>query len=124
MWLQVGCTKAAVGQWRPLWLKSVSGAHFVSVCVLFYMEAIAIVTENGLRSIINDNFLYFNYVALLHSTLANVSMSPSRGWGTMAAVVQQRLPWFILFLRSTSMVDVFCVTNVLIHTSRRAVNLN
>jgi hypothetical protein len=26
----------------------------------------------------------------------------------MAAVVRRRPPWFIVFLRSTSMVDVFC----------------
>jgi hypothetical protein len=49
----------------------------------------------------------FNYVALLYSMLANVSMPWSRGWGTMAAVVQQRLPWFIVFLLSASMVVVF-----------------
>ena len=29
----------------------------------------------------------FNYVALLHSLLANVSMPQSRGWGTMVALV-------------------------------------
>ncbi len=32
-------------------------------------------------------FASFNYVALLYSTLANVSMSPSQWWGTMAAMV-------------------------------------
>jgi hypothetical protein len=62
----------------------------------------------------------FNYVALL--TLANVSMPWSRGWCTMAAVVQQRPPWFIVFLQSAKMVVVFCVKNVLISTLRRAVN--
>jgi hypothetical protein len=61
-------------------------------------------------------FSSFNYVALLHSTLANISMSPSQGWGTMAAMVRRRPPWFIVFLWSKSMVDVFCVTNVLIPT--------
>ncbi len=49
-------------------------------------------------------FSSFNYVALLHSTLANVSMSPSRGWGTMAAVVQRWPPWFIVFLHGWSFV--------------------
>jgi hypothetical protein len=61
-------------------------------------------------------FSSFNYVALLHSTLANVSMCPRRGWGTVAAMLQRRPPWFIVFLQSTSMVDVFCVTNELIPT--------
>jgi hypothetical protein len=40
----------------------------------------------------------------------------------MVAVVRRRLPWFIVFLQSASMVAVFCVTNVLIPTLRRAVN--
>jgi hypothetical protein len=39
----------------------------------------------------------FNDVALFHSMLANVSTSRSRGWGTMAAVVRRRPPWFIVF---------------------------
>jgi hypothetical protein len=30
---------------------------FLVFCVLFYLEAIAVVTENRLRNIINDNFL-------------------------------------------------------------------
>ena len=41
----------------------------------------------------------FNDVALLHSLLANVSTPRSRGWGTMAAVVRRRPPWFIVFSR-------------------------
>jgi hypothetical protein len=41
----------------------------------------------------------FNYVSLLHSLLANVSVHRSREWGTIAAVVQQRPPWFIVFSR-------------------------
>ena len=39
----------------------------------------------------------FNYVALLHSLLANVSAHRSREWGTIAAVVRWRPPWFIVF---------------------------
>jgi hypothetical protein len=35
----------------------VSGANFVSVCVLFNEEVIAVVTKNRLRSIINDKIL-------------------------------------------------------------------
>jgi hypothetical protein len=54
---RVGGTKAALGQWQMPWLETVSAAHFVSVCVLFYMDAIAVIAENRLRSIINDNFL-------------------------------------------------------------------
>jgi hypothetical protein len=61
-------------------------------------------------------FSSFNYVALFHSTLANVSMPQSRGWGTMATVVQKWPPWFVVFLQSPSMVVVFCVTSVLIPT--------
>jgi hypothetical protein len=38
-------------------MKGVSGAHFVSVCVLFYVDAIAVIAENRLRSIINNNSL-------------------------------------------------------------------
>jgi hypothetical protein len=38
-------------------------------------------------------FSSFNYVALLHSTLANISMPQSRGWGTMAAAGRRRPPW-------------------------------
>ncbi len=41
----------------------------------------------------------FNYVALLHSLLANVSAHRSREWGTIAAVVQRRLPWLIVSSR-------------------------
>ena len=36
----------------------------------------------------------FNYVALLHSLLANVSAPRSREWGTMTAVVRRRPPWW------------------------------
>jgi hypothetical protein len=39
----------------------------------------------------------FNYVALLHSLLANVSAHRGREWVTMAAVVRRRPPWFIVF---------------------------
>ncbi len=39
--------------------------------------------------------------------LANVSMPWSQGWGTMAAVVQQWLPWPIVFLHSQIMVVAF-----------------
>ncbi len=39
----------------------------------------------------------FNYIALLHSTLANVFMHQSREWGTMAAVAWQQPPWFVVF---------------------------
>ncbi len=39
----------------------------------------------------------FNYVSLLHSLLANVSVHRSREWGTIAAVVRRRPPWFIVF---------------------------
>jgi hypothetical protein len=38
-------------------------------------------------------FCSFCYVALLHSTLDNVSMPWSWGWGTMAAAGQRRSPW-------------------------------
>jgi hypothetical protein len=63
-------------------------------CVLFYVDIIAVITENRLRSIINDDFFSFYYVALLHSTLANnVSLPWSSGWGTMAATGQQQPPW-------------------------------
>jgi hypothetical protein len=62
-------------------------------CVLFYVDAIAVVTENRLRRIINDNFSSFNYVALLHSTLANVSTPWSWGWGTMVDAGRWRPPW-------------------------------
>ncbi len=41
----------------------------------------------------------------------------------MVAVVQRQPPWIIVFLRSASMVHVFCVTNVVIPTSRSAVKL-
>ena len=40
----------------------------------------------------------FNYVALLHSLMANVSAHRSREWGTIAAVVRRRPPWFIVFI--------------------------
>ncbi len=77
-------------------------------CVLFYVDAIAVIAEHRLRSIINDNFSSFNYVALLYSiTLANVSTPWSQGWGTMAAMVRRWPPWFIVFLQSASMVVVF-----------------
>jgi hypothetical protein len=56
---RVGGTKVAVGRRRPPWLKSVSGTHFVSVCVLFYLDVIATIAENRLRSIINENFFKF-----------------------------------------------------------------
>ncbi len=59
-------------------------------------------------------FSSFNYVALLHSTLANVSTPWRRGWGTMVAVVRWWPPSFIVFLQSASMVVVLCVTDVLI----------
>ena len=39
----------------------------------------------------------FNYVALLHGLLANVSVHQSREWGTIAAMVQWWPPWFIVF---------------------------
>ncbi len=58
-WRQVGCTKEAVGQWRPPFLNVCLALILLVFCVLFYVEAIAIVTENRLKSIINDNFLYF-----------------------------------------------------------------
>ena len=45
-------------------------------CVLFYVDAITTVEENRLRSIINDIFSSFNYVALY------VLKPQSRGWGT------------------------------------------
>ena len=48
----------------------------------------------------------FNYVALLHSLLANVSVHRSREWGTIAAVVRRQPPWFVVFYRS---MHVFCV---------------
>ncbi len=38
-------------------------------------------------------FSSFNYVVLLHSTLANVSTPQSWGWGTMAAAGQWGPPW-------------------------------
>ncbi len=41
----------------------------------------------------------FNYVSLLHSLLANVSAHWSGEWGTVAAVVRRRPPWFIVFSR-------------------------
>jgi hypothetical protein len=41
----------------------------------------------------------------------------------MAAALQWQPPWFIMFLQSASMVVAFCVTNVLIPTSRRVVKL-
>jgi hypothetical protein len=87
------------------------------ICVLFYVDAIAIVTENGLRNIINDNFSSLYYVALLHSTLANVSTPWSgdgapwwlqgsgghHGWGVFVLLLHQK--W----------------TNILFPTWRRAV---
>jgi hypothetical protein len=82
--------------------------------MLFYVDAIAIATESRLREVLlMIIFSSFNYVALLHSTLANVSMPQSRGWGTMAAMVRWWSPWFIMFLQSASTFVVFCVTNVL-----------
>jgi hypothetical protein len=58
----------------------------LAFCMPFYVEAIAVVAENRLRSIINDNFSSLYYVVgLLPGTLANVSMPWSWGWGTMAA---------------------------------------
>ena len=42
-----------------------------------------------------------NYVALLHSLLANVSARRSRKWGTIAAVVRRRPPWFIVFWQTS-----------------------
>ncbi len=65
--------------------------------MLFYVEAIAVVTENRIRSIINDKFSSFNSVALLHSTLANVPTPQSQGWGTMAAAGRRRPPWLGCF---------------------------
>ena len=57
----------------------------------------------------------FNYVALLHSLLANVSAHRSREWGTIAAVVRRRPPWFIVFYRSMHVCCrvffVICTTN-------------
>jgi hypothetical protein len=91
-------------------------------CVLFYVDAIAIIAEIGEEVFIVIIFSSFNYLAWLHSTLANVSTPWRRGWGTMAAMVQRQPPWIIVFLQSASMVVVFCVTNVLIPTLRRAVN--
>jgi len=46
------------------------------LCVLFYVDAITAIAENWLRSIINDIFSSFNYVALY------VLKPQSRGWGT------------------------------------------
>jgi hypothetical protein len=51
-------TKAAMGQWRPPWLKSVSGANFFSVLYVgLCVDTIAGVAENRLNSNvdINDN---------------------------------------------------------------------
>jgi hypothetical protein len=53
-WCQVGDTKAAMGRWRPPWLKRVSGANFGSVLCAVCVEAITVVTENRLRSIITS----------------------------------------------------------------------
>ncbi len=49
-------------------------------CVLFYVDMIAAIAENRLRSIIMIIISSFNYVALLHSMLANVSTPRSWGW--------------------------------------------
>ena len=43
----------------------------------------------------------FNDAALLYDMLADVSLPRSQGWGTMAAMVRRRPPWFIVFYRST-----------------------
>jgi hypothetical protein len=40
-------------------------------------------------------FSSFNYIALLHCTLANVSMPRSRGRETVGGVVRRQLPWMI-----------------------------
>jgi hypothetical protein len=130
-WLIDVCLGAIWGAPRQPWDNG--GCHGWKVClalillvfcVLFYMDAVALVAENRLRSIINDIVILssFNFVALLNSTLANVSMPWSGGWGTMAAVVWWRPPWFIVFLQSATIIVVFCVINVLIPTLRRAVN--
>jgi hypothetical protein len=42
-------------------------------------------------------FSSLKYVALLHSTLANVSAPHSWGWGTMAAAGRRRPPWLGCF---------------------------
>jgi hypothetical protein len=52
----------------------------------------------------------FNNVALLHSLLANVTAHQSQEWGTMAALVQRRLPWFIVFYRSMCVLCVICIS--------------
>jgi hypothetical protein len=63
-WLIVACLGARWG--TPKWPWDNGGHHGLKVClvlilfvfcVLFYIGAVAIVTENRLRSIINDNFL-------------------------------------------------------------------
>ncbi len=63
------------------------------------MDAIAVVAGNRLRIkiIINNNFSSFYYVALLHSTLANVSMPWSWGWDTMVAAGRWQPPWLGCF---------------------------
>ncbi len=95
-WLIFVCCGAGWGAPRRPW--DDGGRHGWNVClapillvfcVLFYMEVIVLITGNRLRSIINDNFSSFNYVALLHSTLANLSLPQSWGWSTMASAGQQ-----------------------------------
>jgi hypothetical protein len=43
----------------------------------------------------------FNDAALLYDMLADVFVPRSQGWGTMAAMVRRRPPWFIMFYQST-----------------------
>ena len=64
------------------------------------------------RIISNINHIYssFNYIALLHSLLANVSVHRSRECGTMVAVVQRQPPWFIVFYRSAFIPNVAVIS--------------
>jgi hypothetical protein len=99
------------------------GAHFGCVlCVVLHGRDRRRHRNGGKEVLLMIIIASFNCVALLRSTLANVSTPWSRGWGTMAAVVRRQLPWFIVLSQSASMVVVFCVTKVLIPTLRRAVN--
>ncbi len=58
----------------------------------------------------------FNYVALLHSLLANISAHRSREWGTIAAVVRPRPPWFIVFWQTMTLMVCLGRQNILIPT--------
>ena len=61
------------------------------------VDAFAMMQKIGEEVLLMMVFSCINYVALLHTMLANVSAPHSLGWGTMAATVRWWPPWFIVF---------------------------